>query len=313
MRLARRALAVPLLVAGLVAGLAAPACHGGPCDEWQDAEPVDLGVGDDLYAVAALDDHFFAVGAGGTIVESRAGVVSVHRPVTSELRAVAVVDERVVAVGDRGTLVRRDLDGGADWQVIDLGLTANLHAIADDDAITVVAGDDVVLVHDRDTDSWSEAPPPGPGWGALRVASVGGGSYHVFGLAGAAWTALLDPLDPWEEIDVATDADLLAGTDEFVFGTGGTILGLSLQGTWYEEQLADGAPRPDYIAASGYATALSADGRVFSYGLTRELVEEFGLGDGVTAIFRADDGNGGTVLLAVGLGGRAVRRRYDAC
>lgn len=310
---ARPLLVAPLLALALGAALGVTACEAGDCDAWQDAQTIDLGVGDDLYAIATYDPdptrRFFAVGAGGTIVESQDGVVTVHRPVTSELRAVVIAFETVWAVGDRGTLVRRPVDGG-DWQVIDLGLTTSLRAIASDGATIVAVGDDIVLVHDRDTDAWTEAPYPGGGWGDLRVVTTNGGSFHAFGLAGAAWTALIDTRDPWEPLLELTTADLLAGTDSLVVGAGGTVLRLSLTGSWNLEPL-EGDVRPDFVAVADENTALSADGRVFS--LFNGITELIGFGDGFTAVAGDDYYGGDRSLLAVGLGGRAVARDYDAC
>jgi hypothetical protein len=311
---------LPLTCLGVALG-ALPSCERDDCGVWSEPEPLELGVQDDLHAIA-VDPYwkgdgpppFHAVGAGGLIVEAR-DEIRIHRPVEVDLRGVAVSGDSVIAVGDGGTVVRAPSDGSGEWQVVDVGVTADLHAIVPLAVVDLVLGDGVLIVHDHLSDTWTLAPPPLPGWGSLRAAFYRSedGSYYVIGLAGAAWSTR-DPLAGWEHLDLDTDEDLLAGRggDAFIVGSGGTLRRY-LGDEW---KVWDTDASVDFIAASG-GLLMTADGRLL--GLvsvaSKELRLVATLDPGMAALSGGHSGGdpGTSVLFVVGVGGRAVRAEATPC
>lgn len=312
-----------LLVLGCVgAALGVSTSCQRDCGEYSAPVPLELGVTDDLHAVVADPDWladdvapFHAVGAGGVIVEVREQV-RVHRPVAADLHGVAISNGMVVAVGDGGTVVRAPWDGSGAWEVDDVGVTNDLYVILPMYPRELVLGDDIVLVHDLASDTWTEAPRPSGGWGSLRAGfrRTRDGSYHAFGLEGAAWKTD-DPAGEWTRVDFGTDEDLLVagGGDEFVVGRGG-VFRRRIGDEWL---VWDTSPDTDFIAGVNLGLLLTADGRVVGTESVAErtlrLAADVGAGmAGLTVARESEDGEL-IAVIAVGQGGRAARIDYRAC
>jgi hypothetical protein len=311
---------LPLTCLGVALG-ALPSCQRDECGVWSEPEPLELGVQDDLHAIA-VDPYwkgegplpFHAVGAGGLIVEAR-DEIRTHRPVEVDLHGVAVSDFTVIAVGDAGTVVRAPSDGSGEWQIVDVGVTADLHAIVPLAVLDLVLGDGVLIVHDHLSDTWTLAPPPLPGWGSLRAAfRLGEGTYYAVGLAGAAWSTH-DPLAAWARVDLDTNEDLLVGKggDAFIAGTRGT------RRVWLgdEWKVWDRDNDRDFIAGESRNLLLAADGSLVGgesvASATLSLITD--LGPGMAAMGAAWDGGtpGASTLIVVGAKGRALRLESEAC
>lgn len=298
-----------------------PGCQN-DCFEYQAPTLLDLGVADDIHGIVADPDwnsedrpNFHAVGAGGLIVAVRDGT-RIDRPVATDLHAVVIRGSMALAVGDGGVLVRAPWDGSGSWEVVDAGVTANLYAVVPILSGELVLGDDIVLVHDADADTWIPAPRPPAGWGSLRAGYYEtDGTYHVFGLAGVAWSTD-DPLSNWHRVDMHTDADLrvaLSG-DSFVAGSDGTLR------RWLGDEwlVWDGNPSIDFVSAANLGTLLAADGRLLATTSVADgaLHEVATLEPGMTAVTIAREGediDSPRAAIAVGAGGSAYQLDLKVC
>ncbi len=312
---------LPVTCLGLALG-AVPSCND-DCPVWDEAVVLDLGVTEDLHAIAVDRETevegrspFYVVGAGGLIVTVN-DTITIDRPVTADLRGVVAHREHVLAVGDGGTVVRAPLGGGA-WEVIDVGVDDDLHAIVPGTGafFDLVLGDDVLLVHDLSADTWVPAPPPVGGWGSLRAGfrQTTDGTHIVVGLQGTAWRTR-DVLGAWEPLDLDTIADLhvALGGDAVIVGSDGTLRRY-IGDEW---RAWDADPDRDFIAASSAAVMLTDAGELL--GLKQvtsgELRHIADLSPDMTDVAFANDGvedNTGMAIV-VGAAGHAVTLGYTGC
>lgn len=289
---------------------------------WQEQQPIDLGVDADLEAVVRLSesegDRYWsnlAVGGGGTIVawgETLGDTVEpfVERFVVggSVWRGVAVSGVTWWVVGDAGMLAVSETRGQM-WSTIDLGLTANFHAIGSHLEKLVIVGDEVVVAQDP-SGNWVEVPAPAGGWGQLRGLYSDGSRLYVVGLAGVVWSSA-DPLGEWIAEDVGVDVDLLgvnvhygATTQILIVGAQGTaVLGDSTAG-WTKLETNSTV---DFIDCSE-STMLGADGVVTELRYEGELVV-VGTFSGARALRHESYSD----LVTVGEAGAAVRVDYFEC
>lgn len=289
---------------------------------WQAQQPIELGVDADLEAVVRLDesegDRYWtnlAVGSGGTVVawgEDLGDTVEpfVERFVVggSALRSAAVNGLAWWVVGDGGMLAMSE-SRGQSWATIDLGLTANFHAIVNHLDKLVVVGDELVVAQDP-SGNWVEVPAPSGSWGQLRGLYSDGTRLYAVGLAGVVWSSV-DPLGEWIAEEVGVDVDLFGvsvhdgeTTQILIAGAQGTaIVGASGAG-W--ATLATGTT-VDLIDASA-STLLGADGvvRELEYAGDVTVVGTFA---GARALRHESYGD----LVTVGEAGAAVRVDYFQC
>lgn len=252
---------------------------------WQEPEELDLGVSADLYAVSdvgwtgwSTSVSYLAVGAQGTVVAfGDQGDRWVSKQMTvgdQNLYAVTSAHGAWYVVGAGGFAASSE-DHGLTWAELELGTTSDLHAIVDygsfyaEPGSMIIVGDEVVFLRHPDG-SWQEQPAPEGGWGRLRDARPGYGTYLV-GLGGVAWYNN-DPYEPaslWEEADTHTNADLLEmtkenfeGVDEFwTFTSDGTVLHYAGGPSWVGIDLDE---RIEIVDFDNWK-ALAADGTVYEF------------------------------------------------
>lgn len=294
---------------------------------WQQPEMVELGVSTDLEDVARVSSGIYlAVGTQGTVVALRQVHDGRHNRWISEsfnftqvdLHAVTSARDEWWVVGDGGfAAVSRDQ--GESWIEQELGTAADLYAIRDygdfyaEEGSMIIVGDDVVLLRNPDG-SWHEEPPPMGGWGLLRDARPGYGTF-VIGLEGVAW-ASQDPYAPdgsWEAEDTGTSSDLLKmtkenleGVDEFwAFARDGTNL-------YYDGAIWQPMD-PDLeivVIDVDERQALAADGTVYEFAPLHDPLPTPVEVPGARAL--ASSRSGGDIAF-VGAGGFAAAARYLEC
>jgi hypothetical protein len=298
-----------------------PGC--GTENGWQEQRPISLGVDVDLEAVVPLyeneGDRYWtslAVGAGGTVVAWGETITDdTNEPFVdsfvvggSALRGAAVSGAGWWVVGDGGMLAVTETRGQM-WSTIDLGTTANFHAIANHVDKLVVVGDEVVFTQDPNG-NWVEVPAPSGSWGQLRAVYSDGTRIYAVGLAGVVWSSA-DPLGEWIAEDVGVDVDLFgvsthyAGTMQILIaGAQGTVvLGDSSAG-W---TMLETNSTVDFIDCSG-STLLAADGVVSELDYEGELLP-VGTFSGARALHFEDY----NYLVTVGEAGSAVRVEHFVC
>jgi hypothetical protein len=213
---------VRYVLSAAVMGALATASACCPGDGWEESRPIDIGVSADLNAVAHLQDAEFlylAVGSGGTVVawaDDYIGHVTKKSwtiPGDVELRGALSrpfgESHEWWVIGDGGFAAVTD-DRGETWSTVDVGTTADLHAILEVDERLVVVGDAGVRVLESDG-TWIEPPAPTDGWGQLRDVALGESTERLcaVGLGGLILTAN-GPTDDWVAEDSGTSADLFA-------------------------------------------------------------------------------------------------------
>jgi hypothetical protein len=194
--------AVVRLASIVLLGLTSTAC----ADYGWKSETFDLGVAADLRAVTSLGGSHLAAGESGTVVVLRDdGGVVVRDIGDRDLNAVSYG----MVVGDGGFAATSD-DDGLTWTALDLGVSADLHAIVDLGDYFAILGDDVVLLR-QDDGTWTPLEPPEGEWGRLRAGKDDGYFQYLVGLEGIVWTNVEDPaLASWGRESVGTTADLFA-------------------------------------------------------------------------------------------------------
>jgi hypothetical protein len=289
---------------------------------WQEQQPIALGVDVDLEAVVRLNesegDRFWtnlAVGAGGTVVAWGETLVDTVEPFVerfvvggSTLRGVAVDGVAWWVVGDGGMLAVTE-SRGQSWSTIDLGLTANFHAIGSHGDKLVIVGDDVVVARDS-SGNWVEVPAPSGSWGQLRGLYSDGSRIYLVGLAGVVWSSG-DPMGEWIAEDVGVDVDLFGvsvhysgSTQVLIAGAQGTaVVGDSSTG-W--TTLATNTT-VDFIDCSE-STLLGADGVVTELPYEGDLLT-VGTFPGARALRHEAYSD----LVTVGEAGAAVQVDYYEC
>lgn len=217
---------------------------GGCCldnPDWEDFEPVDLGVSAKLNAVTISDADsitYLAVGDEGTFVawtdKNPDRTLEVERstvPGGADLRDVVSHEGSYWVVGDGGLLAVSD-DEGATWTSVDLATNEDLHAIT---AVRfdrmIVVGDELLRVREADG-AWVEPPPPAEGWGRLRAV-------YVDSLGERAWAVGLDGVvrfaedasGQWSSEPSGTQADLFVVDSVYFGGDGHRQVALGAAGT----------------------------------------------------------------------------------
>jgi hypothetical protein len=147
---------------------------------------------------------------------------------------------------------------------VDVGTTANLHAITSVGSQLVVAGDEVVLAQTVDG-NWIEPTVPESGWGQLRALHYDQTRLYAVGHGGTIWSTS-NPDGEWIAESAGTTADLLAvhhiwyRKQDLVaaVGTGGTLLVRESSG-WHEIANQENVDLIDY----NDQFALGANGELF--------------------------------------------------
>ncbi|HEY0138095.1 MAG TPA: hypothetical protein VGB85_28610 [Nannocystis sp.] len=296
-----------LLAAGAAAALVPlPGCSTGCRDPWLTPEAFDLPVEATILGDvwSTYDGSQVLVGSGGVIVEDVTSTPRIHRPVTADLRGVTITRELVVAVGDGGTVVVASR-GSDEWQVIDLGTTADLHAVTTfeteaGEEIVVVVGEGVMFARAAETGAWSAVPAPKGGWGSLRGvdAQPYTGTIVAVGRGGAIWRAS-DPNGTWQREDSGTSEDLTIVRLGLIGGTNGTLLRLGDDGTLHKFDLGT-----DSDVLDVHPVVLTADGRVFEFEAYEDAPSGaiYTLGPGLRVVI--EDGESEYGLVALGEPGK---------
>jgi hypothetical protein len=272
-----------LLMAAAVLG-ALHGCNRGPDVGWQSPRSIDLGADSNLHSVGA---HGIAVGSAGTVAVGSEGTVLAwtvnwgdgfnSEPVVEtstltdvELRGVTDAgDRRWVVVGDGGFAAVTN-NSGETWTTLDLGTSADLHAVFTVDDSVVVVGDNVVRVLQAD-DTWLEPANPQVGWGQLRAGRAGGPRYaddqrtYVVGLGGAI-SSTTDPSAVWVAEDSGVDVDLFGvgslGRTVAAVGANGTFLVRNEAGEWSPIETERTTDFVDYLDFDPFGVVLAADGEL---------------------------------------------------
>jgi hypothetical protein len=235
-------------------------------------------------------DRAVAVGEDGVVVvwqqeDSSEAFVPISHPVDVTLHNVDGRYQESMIVGAEGTvLASRPLSDHWEWDPVDVGVTADLWAIADVGSELgewiVIVGDDVVVSAELTVQPsegfepltsfgpWVEAPPPAGGWGQLRAVFSDGTQIFAVGLGGVAWSTK-DPRLEWTAEDTGVSTDLLAGGDTSrrapsgvaaAVGVGGTVVvhdddGWRKVETGFEDDIVD----------YDDGNVLTVDGRVYGF------------------------------------------------
>ncbi len=264
-----------LLSAGAAAALV-PACEGDCPDTVAAPEPYSLP--EDITVLGELwDDNNgdrYLVGAGGAVI-NLFGDPQVQRPVTVDLHAVVLTSELVIVVGAAGVVAAAPL-GSDDWQVVDLGTTADLHGatynapdygVVNPTARVLIVGDDVMFSHDPIAGTWASVAPPEGGWGELRAVHADRESKVLaVGRGGVIWSAS-SPQGPWTREDAGTDADLWTVHNGLIGGDGGLVLARdSASGTWRARPIDSSSAVidvfPAILTAAGELFEIDNDGTI---------------------------------------------------
>lgn len=238
--------------------------------------------GSNLHTVFA---HAIGLGSAGTVAVGSAGTVLAwtvnwgdefdSEPVVEtstltdvELRGVTdasdrgwVSDGRWVVVGDGGFAAVTN-NSGETWTTLDLGTSADLHAVFAVDDSVVAVGDEVVRVVQAD-DIWLEPTSPQVGWGQLRA---GGHSdrIYVVGLGGAILSTA-DPSAVWVAEDSGVGVDLFGvgplGETVAAVGANGTFL-VREAGEWSPIETKRTTDFVDYLNFDPFGVVLAADGEL---------------------------------------------------
>jgi hypothetical protein len=265
-------------------------CNRGPVG-WQTPRSIDLGAGSNLHSVVA---HGIGHGSAGTVAVGSAGTVLAwtvnygdefnSEPVVEtstltdvELRGVTDLangagvidagDGRWVVVGDGGFAAVTN-NSGETWTTLDLGTSADLHAVFAVDDSVVVAGDEVVRVLEAD-DMWLEPANPQVGWGQLRAGvslfrNSDDPRTYVVGLGGAI-ASTTDPSAVWVAEDSGVDVDLFGvghlGETVAAVGANGTFL-VREAGEWSPIETERTTDFVDYLNFDPFGVVLAADGEL---------------------------------------------------
>ncbi len=297
-------LVIKLLLSGGAVGAAVPmpACQGQCPDTVVEPEPYDLP--EDAQIFGATDDGVqYAVGGGGVVMELLTGG-QVYRPVEVDLRAVAVTDELVIVAGAGGVVATAAIDSG-DWQVIDIGTTADLWgATPDADRRTLIVGDGVMFSRDANAGMWTAVAPPEGGWGELRAVYSDWRGVLAVGRGGVIWFAT-SMHGPWQREDVGTDADLTSVYNGLVGGADGLVLARDQTGAWAQRAIDSTATVIDV-----YPAVLTAAGELFEITGDGTAVVRTRLTDPVAGAHAVTRGDDGTYIV---LGEAGAQRQVGRC
>jgi hypothetical protein len=176
-------------------------------------------------------------------------------------------DRRWVVVGDGGFAAVTN-NSGETWTTLDLGTSADLHAVFTVDDSVVVVGDNVVRVLQAD-DTWLEPANPQVGWGQLRAGTspsraAGDRRTYVVGLGGAI-SSTTDPSAVWVAEDSGAGVDLFAvgplGQAVAAVGANGTFL-VREAGEWSPIETERTTDFVDYLDFDPFGVVLAADGEL---------------------------------------------------
>jgi hypothetical protein len=266
----------PILSLAATAALGlVPGCHFCQDGGWQPPKSTDLGVSSNLHSVVAPG---IAVGSAGTVVawgQSLDGEPVVETSILADVELWGVTDAgggRWVVVGDGGFAAVSD-DWGQTWTTLDLGTSADLHAVLAVDESVIAVGDEVVRVRQADN-TWLEPTAPQGGWGQLRAI----GSFYpdedpgVFAVGlGGVISSTTDPSGVWVAEDSGVSVDLFAvGPLQWTVGAvgaSGTFL-VREDGEWRPIETERTADFIDYQEFDPYGVLLAADGDILQFHLT---------------------------------------------
>lgn len=238
-----RLLATACLSAALGTALTvAPGCSREPCEQVPD---LVIDIDDqlvpatvDLRAVDRSGEEMVAVGSGGVILRRGVGLdwVEVETPTEADLEAVAHWDSLMLAVGAGGTVLR-SADGGASWELVDIGATADLFALSFDESRGFIVGDGEIFYSSDGGETWAPATVPAEA-GVLRGVFDAGEAIWAIGAGGTVLSSV-DGGQSWALVDLGLDVDLwavgYAGSSNyegiFAVGDAGTVLRLE-DGSW---------------------------------------------------------------------------------
>lgn len=271
----RPGLVVTLLLSTATAAALVPACVDCP-DTVATPEPYSLP--EDITVLGELWDDYngdrYLVGADGVVIELF-GDTRVQRPVDVDLRAVVLTSELVIVAGAAGVVAAAPR-GSDEWQVIDLGTTADLHGATyntpaygtnNPTARVLIVGDDVMFSHDPIAGTWTPVAPPEGGWGQLRAVHADWESKVLaVGRGGVIWSAS-SPQGPWTREDAGTDADLWTVHNGLIGGDGGLVLARdSASGTWQARPIDSSSAVidvfPAILTAAGELFDIDYDGTI---------------------------------------------------
>lgn len=267
--------AARLLAAGVCLVTCAACCGG-----WEEPDVIPFGVSVDLAAVSRISDCnaiecWLAVGSDGTIVWAHGSLPGEVESIQYEVDSFDLGDAALTAVlttasswwvVGEGATVAVSEDEGSTWQLVNLGISADLFGIAEHNDRIVVMGDEVVIVRQPD-DTWSEMPAPEGGWGRLRDVHSDGTRAYAVGLSGVAWSAA-DLDGEWVSEDVGVETDLFAvetarhEPDRVgIVGARGTLIVGDHERGWTREDI---GTTVDLIDIS-HSRILAADGEILEY------------------------------------------------
>lgn len=229
----------PACLGGLVALAWLPGCLvcEGPPELLIDLDDAVVPASMDLRGIVRTDSGHLVVGTGGAIVRRPrySDWTAIESPTTADLLGVDQWGSRMIAVGRSGAAVRSE-DDGLSFEVLDLGVLEDLHAVWLDSQRGVIVGDEQILWSNDGGQSF--APASFPSGAALRGVAAADDTLWAVGLAGTLLRSDDDGAS-WAAVDSPVGADLWAigwaGIDVEVglhaVGDDGTILRLE-DGAW---------------------------------------------------------------------------------
>jgi photosystem II stability/assembly factor-like uncharacterized protein len=230
-----------------------PECGEDPLDlGWSVlAEVIDTGTPAELRGIHSppAGETHVVVGSDGTVLvwdHLTGSLESYPVPGAPDLWGVHGSMQEAWIVGDGGFLAR-SYDGGASWQALDTGSTADLRAVwtspADDSLMVVAVGTGTVLVRTPNGVLLEPVAPSGD-WGSLEDVYCWGRDDSIgclaVGLEGVVW-ATDDPSGSWSPVSKGTTESLHAVSDvvladgqahTLVGGEHGTLMELHGDGSW---------------------------------------------------------------------------------
>lgn len=150
-------------------------------------------VSGDLQGIAASEDLFVAVGAGGSILTSPDGNGWTRRssPTSRYLSSVAKTPSGWVAAGDLGTMIRSP--DGISWSPVASGVTNWVYSVRHFDSLHVAVGESGLILTSADGGNWVRRSSPTSRWlnDVARVGewlvAVGTGGVALRSRDGIAW------------------------------------------------------------------------------------------------------------------------------
>lgn len=189
---------------------------------WAEAGLVPVAT--DLQGVAASEETFVAVGAGGTILTSPNGDAWTRQtsPTTRYLSSVAKTPSGWVAAGDLGTLLRSP-DGVA-WSTFASGVTNWIYSVRHLDPLHVAVGEAGLILTSMDGVSWIRRASTTTRW-LNDVAKVG--EWHIAAGTGGLVLRSRDAIT-WEDAGPITSRSLYGmatdGSQLVAVGVDGAIV-----------------------------------------------------------------------------------------